>query len=159
MGAQIALVRIDDRLIHGQVVTAWIREVPTDLIVIVDDGVAKDMFMQRVLRSTAPSGSTAQAMSVADTVDFINDPANEGCRMMLIAKGPEAIEALIDAGVEIDSVILGGMGIRAGRTRLNRNVFASADEISCMQRLEERGTKVGYQLVPQETFVPLSKLV
>lgn len=159
MGAQITLVRIDDRLIHGQVVTAWIRQCPSDLIVIVDDGVAKDLFMQRVLRSTAPAGSTAEAMSVADTIAFINDPANEGVRMMLIAKGPEAIEALVDGGIKIDSVILGGMGIRAGRVRLNRNVFASEDEIATMRRLEERGTKVGYRLVPQETYVPLSQLV
>lgn len=159
MGAQIALVRIDDRLIHGQVVTAWIREVPMDLIVIVDDAVARDQFMQRVLRSTAPAGSTAKAMSVADTVSFINDPANDGCRMMLISKGPEAIEELLDNGVAIDSVILGGMGIRAGRRRLNRNVYASEAEIEVMRRLEQRGTSVGYRLVPQESYVPLEDLV
>ena len=159
MGAQIALVRIDDRLIHGQVVSAWIRQCPTDIIVIVDDGVAKDKFMQRVLRSTAPAGSTASAMSIADTVAFVNDPANDGCRMMLIAKGPETIEALLDGGIDIDSVIVGGMGIRAGRRRLNRNVYASEDEIATMRRLEERGTQVGYRLVPQEAYVPLEELV
>ena len=141
MAAEISLVRIDDRLIHGQVVTAWLKYYPSDVIVIVDDGVAKDSLMQRVLRAAAPKGSKVIA------------------KIMLIAKGPEPIEQLVDGGVAIKAVVLGGMGIKTGRTKLNRNVSASEEEVNCMKRLVEKGTEVGYHLVPQESYVPLAKLL
>ena len=99
MAAEISLVRIDDRLIHGQVVTAWLKYYPSDVIVIVDDGVAKDALMQRVLRAAAPKGSTVVAKSIADTIAFLNDDANTGKKVMLIAKGPEPIEQLVDGGI------------------------------------------------------------
>lgn len=159
MAAEISLVRIDDRLIHGQVVTAWLKYYPSDVIVIVDDGVAKDSLMQRVLRAAAPKGSKVIAKSVADTIDYINGGEHDKEKVMLIAKGPEPIEQLIDGGVAIKAVVLGGMGIKTGRTKLNRNVSASEEEVNCMKRLVEKGTEVGYHLVPQESYVPLAKLL
>ena len=159
MAAEISLVRIDDRLIHGQVVTAWLKYYPSDVIVIVDDGVAKDSLMQRVLRAAAPKGSKVIAKSVADTIDYINGGEHDKEKVMLIAKGPEPIEQLVDGGVAIKAVVLGGMGIKTGRTKLNRNVSASEEEVNCMKRLVEKGTEVGYHLVPQEAYVPLAKLL
>ena len=145
MAAEISLVRIDDRLIHGQVVTAWLKYYPSDVIVIVDDAVAKDSLMQRVLRAAAPKGSKVIAKSVADTIDYIN--------------GGEHDKEKVDGGVAIKAVVLGGMGIKTGRTKLNRNVSASVEEVNCMKRLVEKGTEVGYHLVPQESYVPLAKLL
>ncbi|MBQ9621325.1 MAG: PTS sugar transporter subunit IIB [Atopobiaceae bacterium] len=159
MAAEISLVRIDDRLIHGQVVTAWLKYYPSDVIVIVDDGVAKDSLMQRVLRAAAPKGSKVIAKSVADTIDYINGGEHDKEKVMLIAKGPEPIEQLVDGGVAIKAVVLGGMGIKTGRTKLNRNVSASEEEVNCMKRLVEKGAEVGYHLVPQESYVPLAKLL
>ena len=159
MAAEISLVRIDDRLIHGQVVTAWLKYYPSDVIIIVDEAVAKDSLMQRVLRAAAPKGSTVVAKGVADTIAYINGGEHDGEKVMLIAKGPEPIEELVDGGVAIKAVVLGGMGIKAGRTKLNRNVSASEEEVNCMKRLVEKGTEVGYHLVPQESYSPLDKLL
>ncbi|HQE69928.1 MAG TPA: PTS sugar transporter subunit IIB [Atopobiaceae bacterium] len=159
MAAEISLVRIDDRLIHGQVVTAWLKYYPSDVIIIVDEGVAKDSLMQRVLRAAAPKGSTVVAKSVGDTIAYINGGEHDREKVMLIAKGPEPIEELVCGGVAIKAVVLGGMGIRAGRTKLNRNVSASEEEVNCMKRLVEKGIEVGYHLVPQESYIPLDKLL
>ena len=130
-----------------------------EISVIVDDGVAKDSLMQRVLRAAAPKGSKVIAKSVADTIDYINGGEHDKEKVMLIAKGPEPIEQLVDGGVAIKAVVLGGMGIKTGRTKLNRNVSASEEEVNCMKRLVEKGTEVGYHLVPQESYVPLAKLL
>jgi len=157
--AQITLVRIDDRLIHGQVVTAWLKYYDSDTILITDDAVAKDTFMQRVLKSAAPKGVKVKAKSIADTIAFLNDPVNDSVKTMIIVKGPEAVEGLIDDGIGIDKVILGGMGIKAGRKKLNRNISASEEEVNCMKRLEEKGAKIQYQLVPDDNPVLFSKMI
>ena len=159
MAADISLVRIDDRLIHGQVVTAWLKSFPSDAILVVDDSVATDDLMKRVLRAAAPKGSTVIALTVDDAVAYLSDEAHDGQEVMIISRGPEAIERLIDGGIAIESVILGGMGLRADRMRLNRNISATEDEIACMKRLIEKGAEVGYHLVPQESYVPLEKLL
>lgn len=157
--AQITLVRIDDRLIHGQVVTAWLKYYDSDMILITDDAVAKDMFMQRVLKSAAPKGVKVKAKSVEDTIAFLNDPANDAVRTMIIVKGPEAIEGLVNGGIAIEKIVLGGMGIKAGRKKLNRNISANEEEVKCMKRLEEKGAKIQYQLVPDDSPVLFSKMV
>ena len=51
---EIVLVRIDDRLIHGQVMTAWVKETGANQIIIVDDEVSKDLFMSEVMKASAP---------------------------------------------------------------------------------------------------------
>ena len=157
--AQLTLVRIDDRLIHGQVVTAWLKSYDSDIIIVTDDGVAKDKFAQRVLKAAAPQGVAGGALSVADTLRFFKAPKYASKRVMIIVKGPEAVEGLVDGGVPIKRVILGGMGKKEGRESLNRNVSASPDEIACLKRLVEKGVAVEYALVPDDAPVPLSKIV
>ena len=69
---------------------------------------------------------------------------------MVICKGPEAVEGLIDGGLEIKRMVLGGMGKKEGRESLNRNVSASPDEVECLKRIVKKGTEVVYQLVPDD---------
>lgn len=148
--AELSLVRTDDRLIHGQVVTAWLKVYHSDVIIIADDEVAKDKFTQRVLKAAAPKGVAVTAFSVADTLKFFSLPKYASRKVMVICKGPEAVEGLIDGGLEIKRMVLGGMGKKEGRESLNRNVSASPDEVECLKRIVKKGTEVVYQLVPDD---------
>lgn len=155
----IALTRIDDRLIHGQVVTAWVKQTDANLILIVDEPLTQDVFMQKVLRSAAPSGITVRVLAPADAAAYLLEDAVPGEKIMLLVKLPQALEALIDIGVRLEVVILGGMGGKAGRMKLSKNVSASPEEVECLKRLVEKGSTVQFQLVPDEKPVPLAKLL
>ncbi len=154
----IVLTRIDDRLIHGQVVTAWVKQTNANRILIVDDPLTKDAFMQRVLRSAAPAGITVSVMTCEDGAAFLKEEPEANEKVMILVKGPQVLENLLDAGVSLPVIVLGGMGAKAGRRKFNRNVSASEEEIACMKRLEEKGSVVQFQLVPDEKPVGLSKL-
>lgn len=155
----IVLTRIDDRLIHGQVVTAWVKQTNANLIIIVDEPLTRDVFMQKVLRSAAPAGITVKVLSPGDAAAYLLEDALPGEKVMLLVKVPQALEALIDAGVRLVVVVLGGMGGKTGRMKLSKNVSASPEEVECLKRLEEKGSVVQFQLVPDEKPVPLAKLL
>lgn len=154
----IVLTRIDDRLIHGQVVTAWVKHTDANRILIVDDPLTKDTFMQRILRSAAPAGITVEVKGVSEAADFLKEDAETGEKLMILVKGPQNLESLVDEGVNLPLIILGGMGAKAGRKKFNRNVSASEEEIACMKRLEEKGAVVQFQLVPDEKPTMLNKI-
>lgn len=155
----IVLARIDDRLIHGQIVTSWCKSTSANGILIADDGLSKDNFTQRLLKAAAPPDVTVVIHDVPAAAAFLTEEGAPGERWILLTKAPEAMERLLDAGVAMTKIILGGMGMKTGRTRFNKNVSASPEEAACMKRLVERGIDMQYQLVPRELPVNIKKLL
>jgi PTS system mannose-specific IIB component len=155
----IVLCRIDDRLIHGQVVTAWVKQTNGNRIIIVDNALTKDAFMQKILKAAAPPGIKVDVLTVEDASAVLTEDAAEGEKIIILVKVPEAIEALMDNGVRFEKIILGGMGAKTGRTKFNKNVSASAEETSTMKRIIEKGTPIFFQLVPTEKAADIQKLL
>ena len=150
----LVLVRIDDRLIHGQVVTQWMKDTHANKVLIIDDKLPEDAIMKRVLKAAAPPGVKVIVKSLADSVPYIQgDPKTADEAILVLVKYPSVIEHLIDAGIPIPKVILGGMGIRGDRKVFNRNVAANEDEVACMKRIVDKGSSMVYQLVPSDAPV------
>ncbi|RVU97492.1 PTS mannose/fructose/sorbose transporter subunit IIB [Coriobacteriales bacterium OH1046] len=155
----ITLARIDDRLIHGQVVAFWANEKPINKILIIDDDLPSDAFMSRVYRASAPSGVEVILKNCTDGFSFLKGEAESNERILLLVKVPERIEELIDSGIPLKKVVLGGMGSNDKRRTFNRNVSASADEIACFKRIIEKGTEMVYQMIPSDKPVPLQTII
>ena len=155
----VVLTRIDDRLIHGQVVTGWVKKTDCSRILVIDDQVAKDGFMQRLLKAAAPPKIPVEAKSTEEASRWLLEEETAGERIMILVKVPQVIEIMQKAGIIFDEVILGGMASKAGRKKFNKNVSASEEEVECMKRIMGRGTKILFQLVPDENPVDVAKLV
>lgn len=156
---EIALARIDDRLIHGQVVTAWVRAIGRcDKIVICDDQTSRDDFFQSVLRQIAPPGIPVVVRSVEETIADFQGGGSDRSRVLLLTRGPEAMLRLLEAGIELDHVNLGGMGSGPGRKTLHRNVAVSDDELEALRRIGSQGVRVEVKMVPGDRAIPLADL-
>lgn len=152
----IVWTRIDDRLIHGQVMTQWIQHCGANEVVIVDDGVAKDSFIQMVMKSSVPNKITLKVFSIKDAIDYLNgDAGNE--KILILVKVPKVLVQLVDAGVKLDFVNVGGMGAKAGRKSLFKNVSASEDEKNDLKNLIDRGVKVFFRVIVSEGEEDVSK--
>lgn len=132
----LVLTRIDDRLIHGQVMTAWSRVTNAQQVVIVDDGVAKDDFMINVLENAVPENLAIGVFNKEDAVEFFSDPLE--APTILLAKVPQTLEYLIDHGIGIKEIDLGGMGAKEGRDRLYHTISTSAEENESFLRLIDK---------------------
>ncbi|MGA9193122.1 MAG: PTS sugar transporter subunit IIB [Anaerolineales bacterium] len=156
---EIALARVDDRLVHGQVVTAWLQHIGhCDEILVCDDKASKDQFLQQVLAVTKPPGMKLRVLSVDETIQDFKDKANDPRRVLLITRGPEQMLTLLQNGVAFDYLNLGGMGGGPGRTKLHRSISATEKEVAAMRQIQAMGVKVVLKMVPSDPAVELSRL-
>lgn len=159
---KIALARVDDRLIHGQVMTAWVGHVGANEILIVDDAVAKDDFLSMVITAAAPKNLKATAVTVDFAVDRLSngfEEGEDGAKLILLAKEPSTFLEMVKRGVPIKEVDLGGMGSTPNRTRLYRNISASEEDRAALRELQASGIEVYIQVVPNSERVELSKVL
>ena len=153
----LLLVRVDDRLIHGQVMTAWLKVHPAKTILVVDDPTAKDDFLTEILKAAAPSDVKVLVRTIADGAELLK--AGFPDKTFLLVKGPLTLKALKDQGVHFDAVNVGGMGKNAQRRVLYKNVSASPEEIAAFKELIADGTPVSLQIVPAERAFDLQSFI
>ena len=153
----VVLARVDDRLIHGEVVSVWTPSLSANCILVVDDDVAADAFNVRVLKSLAPDGVKVFVSTTEKAVaGLLKDPV-PGERVIVLAKTPITYDRLVEAGVPFEAVNLGGMGIRGERRPFIKNVAASPAEVDAIERMRAAGVHVYYQLVPEQAVIEVDE--
>ena len=154
----LRLVRIDDRLLHGQVVAVWLRALGAQRIVIVDDATARDDFLREVLTLAAPQGVPVEVYEVATGAARLIALAATSEPVIVLARTPRTVLELRHAGVPIEVVDLGGMGSGPGRRRLHKTISVSPDDIRALRELEQLGTRVEIQIVADDRPIPFRSL-
>jgi mannose/fructose/N-acetylgalactosamine-specific phosphotransferase system component IIB len=123
------LYRIDDRLIHGQVVVGWGQPLDAKFIVLVDEGVAASDWEQELYRMGVPPHMQVYFVTVADAIPLIAQLKKDERPGILLTPDIATMRKLVDAGV-VESVNVGGIHHRAGREQKLRYVFLTAAEAS-----------------------------
>ena len=154
----LRLVRIDDRLLHGQVVAVWLRALGAQRIVIVDDATARDDFLREVLTLAAPQVVPVEVHDVATGAARLIALAATSEPVIVLARTPRTVLELRHAGVPIEVVDLGGMGSGPGRRRLHKTISVSPDELRELRELEKMGTRVEIQIVADDRPIPFRSL-
>lgn len=155
----IVLARIDDRLIHGQVVTAWIKQYPINKILIIDDELSRNSLMKRIYVAAAPTGIEVIILSLEEAIAFLKSDDDGRDQYLILSKIPSIMLSLLENDIQLRKVILGGMGAKNGRKTFNRNVSASEEEVRDFARIMEKGVDIVYQLVPDDKEVNVKNLV
>ena len=155
----IHLYRIDDRLIHGQVVVGWGQPLNIRLLILVDDLVASSDWEKELYRMAVPPDMEVRfadvATAIRDHPKYAADP-----RPGLILTGDIGSMYRLVKGVKaIGNVNLGGIHHRAGRSEKLRYIFLTPDEESQLKQLEAAGVEVTAQDVPSARAVPLPEVL
>ena len=146
----LRLVRVDDRLIHGQVVAIWLRALGAKRIVIVDDKTARDEFLREILELAAPPGVPVEVHDLAAGTERVRELATAPEPVFVIMRSPLTALRMREAGVDFPLLNVGGIGAGPGRKPLYRNISASPEEVQAMRRLEELGTRVELRIVEND---------
>lgn len=153
----LVLTRIDDRLIHGQVMTAWIKQKNAVQVIVADDEVAEDDFMINVLEMAVPDEIAIGIFNRQDAAEFMSQGLD--APTILLVKGPEILNYLVDHGVKIDQIDVGGMGAKEGRSVLYKNISTNPDENKNFMELIEKGVNVFVQVMPQDKQVSIAEYI
>ncbi|CAI8832376.1 MULTISPECIES: PTS mannose transporter subunit IIAB [Kosakonia] len=155
----IGLARIDDRLIHGQVATRWTKETNVTRIIVVSDEVAADNVRKTLLTQVAPPGVTAHVVDVAKMVRVYNNPKYAGERVMLLFTNPTDVLRVVEEGVKITSVNIGGMAYRQGKTQVNNAVSVDEKDIVAFKQLNERNIELEVRKVSNDPKLKMMDLI
>lgn len=155
----IGLARIDDRLIHYQVATRWTKETNVQRIIVVSDEVAADTVRKTLLTQVAPPGVTAHVVDVAKMIRVYNNPKYAGERVMLLFTNPTDVERIVEGGVKITSVNIGGMAFRQGKTQVNNAISVDAKDIEAFNKLNARGIELEARKVSTDQKLKMMDLI
>jgi mannose/fructose/N-acetylgalactosamine-specific phosphotransferase system component IIB len=155
----IDLYRIDDRLIHGQVVVGWGQPLNARFLVLVDDIVAASDWEKELYRMAVPPEMEIYFADVATAIRDHPRYAADPRPGILIAGDIDSMARLVAGVKAIGSVNLGGIHHRAGRSQKLRYVFLTPEEEKQLRELEAHGVEVTAQDVPSAHIVPLSDVL
>ena len=155
----IVLCRVDDRLVHGQVVVGWGRPLDLQRIVLVDDEVRASPWEQELYRMAAPPGMTVEFASAAEAAPRLAG-WEAGKERVLVLVGTIALASDLErrAPGRLRRLNLGGIHAGPGRRERLRYLYLSDEEVALLERMAERGLEVSAQDVPSSRAVPLKDL-
>ncbi|SJZ53360.1 PTS sugar transporter subunit IIB [Anaerorhabdus furcosa] len=146
----INLVRIDHRLLHGQVAFAWTKSLGTDCILIANDEVAKDNLRMSALRMATPSGVKLVIKSIEDSVQALNSGVTDKYHLMVILESIKDADELTKQVPSIKNINLGGVKTEEGKKQISMAVFVSQEEIARLNQMNQRGISVEVKMVPED---------
>ncbi|WP_392434773.1 PTS mannose transporter subunit IIAB [Yersinia sp. HM-2024] len=156
---KIGLARIDDRLIHGQVATRWTKETNVSRIIVVSDEVAADKMRSTLLKQVAPPGVTAHVVDVEKAIRVYNNPKYAKDRVMLLFTNPTDVVRMVEGGVDIKSVNIGGMAFRQGKTQVNNAVSVDEKDVEAFKKLNARGIELEVRKVSSDSRLKMMDLI
>ena len=157
MGLQ--LIRVDDRLIHGQVALGWSRARGIDTIIAVDDKVAKDSFQCSLLKMATPAGVKSFILDEDHAEENIKSGKYDRKKVMLLVKGPRTLLNLLNRGIEIKEVNIGNLCSAAGKEKLLSHVYADEEELKLWKEISGRGVKMYAQTVPDSSSADFNEVL
>jgi mannose/fructose/N-acetylgalactosamine-specific phosphotransferase system component IIB len=155
----IVLYRIDDRLIHGQVVIGWGRPMGINLIILVDDNVAQSDWEQELYRMAVAPEIEVRFLTVAQAIGQLQDWQTNGKRGLVLTGDLETMAALHAANPAIvHRINLGGIHHRPGRRERLPFIYLTDQELRTLTSLEQAGAEITAQDLPTTPPVALRNL-
>ena len=158
----VVATRVDERLIHGQVMASWSKRLQLTRIVVVDDRIAKDDFMKTVLSMSAPAGMQIDILSVKDAATMVKSDTDSANTMLLFKRISAALELareLRGSSYEMAELNLGNLGSVPGRVQVTKNIFLSEEERKQIRELQGLGVNVFLQMLYTDPKVPVDDVL
>ncbi|WP_026931933.1 PTS sugar transporter subunit IIB [Glycomyces tenuis] len=155
----IKLVRVDFRLIHGQVITKWSRTVNTDRIVVVNDELAVDEFMADVYVMAAPPDIQVDVYAIGEFVERVQAGQFGRGNVLVLFKSIADAKATLDAGLVFPNLQIGGLGSGGGKTSVVRGISIDRQDADQLEAMQSAGSNVTFQVTPEEPQLSLDKAV
>lgn len=155
----IVLARIDDRLIHGQVATVWSKATNCQRIIVCDDEVANDKIRATLLKQVAPAGMKSHVVTLDKAIRVYNNPKYENERCLLLFTKPASVLYLVEHGVDIKSVNIGGMSFHEGKTQVSSAVSVDQEDIDAFNKLHDKGIELEVRKVDTDKKQDMMELL
>ncbi|SES84095.1 PTS system mannose/fructose/N-acetylgalactosamine-transporter subunit IIB [Anaerobranca gottschalkii] len=155
----LKLVRIDDRFIHGQVAVAWTKFLDINQIIVANDEVANDEFQKTLMEMAKPPNVQVDILSISETIEKINADFFKNKNIILLVDSPGDILKMVNGGVDIKKVNIGGMRHKEGRKQITRTVALNNEDKETFKKLANLGIELELRAIPTDSKINFMKLL
>lgn len=155
----ISLVRIDDRLIHGQVVEGWLRQINSTCLVVASDMVANDFIQRTVMELAVPAKVKVVIDEVGRVVERINNREFDADEVILLFSRPEDMLSAMEMGLKCERLNVGGLHYRPGTRQIADALCVEPCDVKAFLALVEKGVQVYFQALPDERPVDIMQVI
>ena len=152
---EISFVRIDDRLIHGQVATVWTKESGCNRIFAVSDEVAKDELRKQLVIQVSPPGIKAYVLPIAKAIEAYKNPKFDSFKTLFLFTNPTDVLRVVEGGIDIKSVNVGGMCFKAGDKQITTALCMNEVDIAAFKKLNEKGIELEVRKLAKDPKINL----
>lgn len=149
----ITLARIDDRLIHGQVTTVWSKVANAQRIIICNDDVYNDEVRRTLLRQAAPPGMKVNVVNLEKAVAVYHNPQYQNESVFYLFTNPQDVLTMVQQGVKIATLNIGGMAWRPGKKQLSKAVSLDQKDIDAFRQLDQLGVILDLRVVASDPSI------
>ncbi len=146
----VALARVDNRLIHGQVLEAWIPHVNADYIIVVNDAIAKDPFRKQLMLGCVPDHLQVKVCSLKELSTMELHHLKRRHNLLLLFATPQDALSAYENGLKFSRLNLGNMHLAQGKRSISRTLAVDEHDIQVLDRFSALGVKVTAQCVPSD---------
>jgi mannose PTS system EIIAB component len=157
MSAEFVLVRIDDRLIHGQVAVGWAKVTTPDFIIVADDTVVNDTMQTTLMEMAATPAFGVKICEVTALVNLVQTVEFKNKKLLLLFSSPQDVVRALQAGLEISKLNVGGMRYCPGKRQIMQAVAINQDDIQSFEEINRQGISILIQMVPTDEPVDIMK--
>ncbi|WP_050614026.1 mannose/fructose/sorbose PTS transporter subunit IIA [Bacillus testis] len=157
---EYVLARIDSRLLHGQVATAWTKATHPTRIIVVSDAVAKDDLRKKLIQQAAPPGVKAHVVPIHKMIELAKDDQHfGGQRALLLFENPQDVLRAVEGGVPLDTINVGSMAHSPGKVQPNKVLAFNQDDVETFAKLKEQGLKFDVRKVPNDSKGNMDEII
>ncbi|HEO8421823.1 mannose/fructose/sorbose PTS transporter subunit IIA [Niallia sp. FSL W8-0635] len=157
---EYVLARIDSRLLHGQVATAWTKTTQPTRIIVVSDEVAKDELRKKLIQQAAPPGVKAHVVPVKKMIELAKDDQHfGGQRALLLFENPQDALRAVEGGVPLKTINVGSMAHSLGKVQPNKVLAFNQDDINAFAKLKEAGLSFDVRKVPNDSKGNMDEII
>ncbi len=147
-------VRVDNRLIHGQVIENWIPFTGTRTLIVINDELAKDSLRQEIMGLAVPQGIEILFSQVGDSVDLIRKKFDDhlSSLFILFSRCADARQAF-EKGLEFKSLNIGNLHYGPGKKQICSHIALSRDDRTCLNYFNKKGVDLDFRCVPHKQIL------
>ncbi|MBP1042490.1 PTS sugar transporter subunit IIB [Vagococcus sp. BWB3-3] len=159
----ISMIRIDDRLVHGQVAVKWSKQLNVNRIVVVNDSIAKNEIQISALKMAGPTGVKVVVLTLEKAVEILNDPRSDKLRILVVTNEPKYVTELLPRLKEKPVLNMANYGRIGGslsdKEKITETVYLSPEDKATVQKVFDLGYDFNYQPLPDDSPLSLKMLI
>ncbi len=156
---KVQLFRIDDRLIHGQVVIGWANFLNSEKVILCDDSVAENDWEKELYLSSVPEYLTASVLSIEQMAERLKAGEDDFSKTIVLVNSPFTVEKLVEQDANPETINVGGIHYKEGRREYLPYLFLNDQEVESFKKLMNQGIDFYCQDVPSARRIPLQKVL